>query len=93
MIFRVDDPADVEAFVRSDPDVRHSLVRSWRMRRWNVLMATCSGFPVIVENIFRTEGWLWGTDPESKWLEIMIVPLRSIIHHLNGYLRRPSPKW
>ncbi len=38
LIFRVDDPADVEAFVRSDPYVRHGLVRSWRVRRWNVVI-------------------------------------------------------
>lgn len=38
LVFRVDDPADVEAFVRSDPYVRHGLVRSWRVRRWNVVI-------------------------------------------------------
>jgi len=38
LIFRVDDPADVEAFVRSDPYVQHGLVRSWRLRRWNVVI-------------------------------------------------------
>ena len=37
-VFRVDDPAEIEAFVAADPYVRNGLVTSWRIRRWNVVI-------------------------------------------------------
>jgi uncharacterized protein YciI len=38
LVFRTDDPAVVEAFVRHDPYVKNGLVKSWRVRRWNVVV-------------------------------------------------------
>ncbi|MCS6817148.1 MAG: YciI-like protein [Blastocatellia bacterium] len=37
-VFRVNDPAEVEAFIHSDPYVRNGLIRSWRVRKWNVVV-------------------------------------------------------
>jgi len=38
LVFRVDAPADVEAFVKADPYVQHGLVTSWRVREWSVVV-------------------------------------------------------
>ena len=38
LVFRADDIAVVESFVRDDPYVREGLVTSWRIRRWNVVV-------------------------------------------------------
>jgi uncharacterized protein len=38
LVFRADSAAEVEAFVRSDPYVRHGLVTSWRIRAWTVVV-------------------------------------------------------
>jgi len=38
LIFRVDDPAEVQEFVRSDPYVRQGLVLNYRVRKWNVVV-------------------------------------------------------
>ena len=38
LVFRADDPAEVEAFVREDPYVRNGLVQSWTIRPWTVVI-------------------------------------------------------
>lgn len=38
LVFRVDDAAKVEAFVKSDPYVEGGLVTSWRVRPWTVVL-------------------------------------------------------
>jgi uncharacterized protein len=42
LVFRADDPAPIEQFVRRDPYVRNGLVTSWRIRRWNVVVGAAS---------------------------------------------------
>ena len=37
IVFRVDDPADVESFVAADPYVRNGIVVSHRVEPWNVV--------------------------------------------------------
>lgn len=36
LVWSTDDRGVVEAFVAADPYVAHGLVRSWRVREWNV---------------------------------------------------------
>lgn len=36
LVFKVDDPSLVEAFVQGDPYVQQGLVTSWRVRPWTV---------------------------------------------------------
>jgi uncharacterized protein len=38
LIFKVDAPAEVEAFVKADPYARNGLVTSWRIREWTVVV-------------------------------------------------------
>ena len=38
LVFRHDDPSVVEAFVADDPYVKHGLITSWSIRRWNVVI-------------------------------------------------------
>ena len=38
LIFRVNDPAIIEAFVHSDPYVKNGLVRQWEIRPWTVVI-------------------------------------------------------
>ncbi len=38
LVFRVNDVAEVEEFIRSDPYVRHGLIPAYRVRRWNVVV-------------------------------------------------------
>jgi len=38
LVFRGDCPAAVEAFVKADPYVKHGLVKSWRVRKWNTVI-------------------------------------------------------
>jgi uncharacterized protein YciI len=38
LVWRVDDPAVVEAFVRADPYVMHGLVTDWEIRSWTVVV-------------------------------------------------------
>lgn len=38
LVFTVDDPGVVEAFVRDDPYVAHGLVTRWRIRPWTVVV-------------------------------------------------------
>lgn len=38
LVFRADDRAVVEQFVRDDPYVREGLVTRWTIRRWNVVV-------------------------------------------------------
>jgi len=38
LVFRVDDRAIVERFVREDPCVRGGTVRAWRVRPWTVVI-------------------------------------------------------
>ena len=38
IVFRVDDPAEVEAFVREDPYVLGGVVTHWRILPWSVVV-------------------------------------------------------
>lgn len=38
LLFRTGDPSAVERFARADPYVKEGLVRSWRIRKWNVVV-------------------------------------------------------
>ncbi len=38
LIFKVDDPQVIEAFVRNDPYVKAGLVTSWQIRPWTVVI-------------------------------------------------------
>jgi uncharacterized protein len=38
LVFRSQDKASVEAFVRNDPYVRHGIVTQWEIRDWNVVI-------------------------------------------------------
>ena len=38
LVFRVDDPAVIEDFVKSDPYVQQGLVTDWRIRKWTVVI-------------------------------------------------------
>ena len=39
IVFDVEDPSEVEAFVSVDPYVREALVTGWRVERWAVVAA------------------------------------------------------
>ena len=43
LLFRTDDPAVVEAFVRRDPYVTNGVVTRWRIRPWTVVVGGASG--------------------------------------------------
>lgn len=48
LVFRADDPTVVERFVEEDPYVAHGLIRSWRIRSWNVVIgAELGGDPPL----------------------------------------------
>lgn len=38
LVFRSDEATTAEDFARADPYVANGLVRSWRVRRWNVVI-------------------------------------------------------
>lgn len=38
LVFRADTAAEVEQFAASDPYVLNGLVRSWRVRKWSVVV-------------------------------------------------------
>ena len=38
LVFRVDDPARVEAFAKADPYVRNGIVKKWTVTKWTVVM-------------------------------------------------------
>jgi uncharacterized protein YciI len=38
LIFKVDDPQIIEAFVRADPYVLNGLVTAWQIRPWTVVI-------------------------------------------------------
>ena len=38
LVFRVEDPAEVEAFAREDPYVVNGVVTSWRVEPWTVVV-------------------------------------------------------
>ena len=40
LVFRVDQPARVEDFVRNDPYVAAGLVENWRVRPWTVVVGS-----------------------------------------------------
>ena len=46
LLFRADSPADVEAFVATDPYVQNGLVTRWRIRPWNTVVGTDATTPV-----------------------------------------------
>ncbi len=37
LVFRVESPAEVEAFVKADPYVKNGVVTGWRIREWIVV--------------------------------------------------------
>ncbi|MDY0000368.1 MAG: YciI-like protein [Polyangia bacterium] len=41
LVFRVEDRAEVEAFVAADPYVQNGLVTRWRIRPWTVVVGSC----------------------------------------------------
>ena len=34
LLFRVEDPKEIDEFVAQDPYVRHGLIQSWKVRKW-----------------------------------------------------------
>ena len=38
IVFRTDDPTDVECFAKADPYVVNGLVKDWRVREWAVVV-------------------------------------------------------
>ena len=44
--FRANSPAEVEAFARDDPYVRHGLVTRWRVREWTTVVGEHAAHPV-----------------------------------------------
>jgi uncharacterized protein YciI len=38
LVFKVDDPQGIEAFVHADPYVRNGLVTAWQIRPWTVVI-------------------------------------------------------
>jgi len=38
LVFKVEDPATIEEFVKSDPYVSGGIVTRWRIRPWNVVI-------------------------------------------------------
>ncbi len=38
LVFKVEDPSIIEAFVQADPYVRDGLVSGWRIRPWTVVI-------------------------------------------------------
>jgi uncharacterized protein len=40
IVFKVDDPAQVEEFVAKDPYVANGIVTSWRIRPWTVVVGS-----------------------------------------------------
>lgn len=54
LIFRCDDEAIVEQFVRDDPYVRAGLVTSWSIRRWNVEVG-----PDTVRGFGQSRSGIW----------------------------------
>lgn len=40
LVFKVDDPQVIEAFVRADPYVLNGLVTSWQIRPWTVVIGS-----------------------------------------------------
>jgi uncharacterized protein YciI len=39
LVFRVDDPAEVEEFARADPYVVNGVATGWRVEPWNVVVS------------------------------------------------------
>lgn len=46
LMFQGDSPAAAEAFARSDPYVKHGLVKSWRVRKWTTVVGAQASTPV-----------------------------------------------
>ncbi len=40
IVFNTGNTADIESFVASDPYVQNGLVKSWRIRTWNVVIGS-----------------------------------------------------
>jgi len=40
LVFQVEDPATIEAFVAADPYVTGGIVKAWRIRPWNVVIGS-----------------------------------------------------
>ena len=45
LVFRTEDPSLIEDFVADDSYVRHGLVASWQIRRWNVAVGGDTAAP------------------------------------------------
>ena len=45
LLFRVDDPSVIEAFVRRDPYAASGVVTRWRIRPWTVVVGAPPGRP------------------------------------------------
>jgi uncharacterized protein len=43
LVFRCDSAAEVEEFVKNDPYVVNGLIRSWRVRKWTVVIGGEAG--------------------------------------------------
>jgi uncharacterized protein YciI len=39
LVFKVDDPAEVEEFARGDPYVANGIVTAWRVEPWSVVIS------------------------------------------------------
>jgi uncharacterized protein YciI len=48
LFFNADSPRTVEAFVVSDPYVRHGLVTRWRIRPWHTVVGENAHAPARV---------------------------------------------
>ncbi len=46
LLFKVDSPAVIEAFVAADPYVQNGLVTRWRIRPWNTVVGSDASTPV-----------------------------------------------
>lgn len=38
LLFRIEDPKRIDEFVGRDPYVRHGLIKSWRIRKWQTVI-------------------------------------------------------
>ncbi|MBV8636411.1 MAG: YciI family protein [Burkholderiaceae bacterium] len=48
LFFDCEDSAPIEAFAKADPYVKHGLVKSWRVRRWDTVVGDDATTPTRV---------------------------------------------
>lgn len=60
LLFRVDDPKIIEAFVRRDPYVQQGLVHTWRIRKWLTVVGSeaCVPLPAEATTAEMPSGWV-----------------------------------